>query len=156
MSKTAQIKSPDVPECERLSSINHTGYNRMIQEFMEHIQGLSRLLASDNLPHGWWVEVSDIDIHDLLEHLNHSGEMDWEDEIIVKWWEWLEEYCEEQNDEASEGYRIRVVELRVEDLLYKFFGIDQEKLEEERREILAACRAGNSLQEAREDLGLKD
>jgi hypothetical protein len=101
------------------------------------------------------VEVSDIDIQELLEHLRHTAEMPWEDEIIVKWWEWLEEYCEEQNDQASEGYRIRVVELRIEPLLYKFFGIDQEKLEQERREILAACRAGNSLQEHREDLGLE-
>lgn len=128
----------------------------MIQDFMEHVQGIARLLSSDGLPYGWMTEVGDVDIDELLAHLRCTSGMPWEDEIIVKWWAWLGDYCEQQNAEASEGYRVRLNDLRIGPLLYQFFGIDQEKIEAERREILAACRAGNALAEARDELGLKD
>ncbi len=97
-----------------------------------------------------------MDIDEIISHLRCTSDVPWEDEIIVKWWVWLEEYCEQQNDEAAEGYRIRLNELRISPLLYQFFGIDQGKIEAERREILAACRAGNALNEARGELGLED
>ena len=142
----ALLKEPPTPECEKLRLINEQGHNKMIGDFLGFIQGLTRILMSGDTPPGWWIDIEEIEIADLLNHLACSGEFEWEDEVIEKFWQWLVEIKGET----------KLWDIRVEDTLYEYFDLDRNKIENERREMLAYCSAGNALSEARENLGLSD
>jgi hypothetical protein len=144
--KRAVVKEPDVPECERLRLINEQGHNRMIGDFLTFVQGLIRVLSSSTLPHTWWLDVEDINIEYLLEHFHTEGEYNWDDEVLTQFWQWLVETKE----------KTKVWDIRVEDIMYEYFDLDRDKIENERREMLAGCRATNALNDARKDLGLED
>lgn len=144
--KRAVVKEPDAPECEKLRLINEQGHNRMIGDFLTFVQGLIRMLSSSTLPHNWWLDVEDIKIEDLLKHFQTAGEYEWDDEVIAQFWQWLVE--------TKEG--TKVWDIRIEDTMYEYFGLDRNKIETERRELLAGCQANNTLHDARENLGLED
>ncbi len=143
--KRAVVKEPDVPECEKLRLTNEQGHNRIIGDFLTFLQGLSALLSIDHLPHNWWPEVEDINIERVLEHLEEDGGAERDDEVILPFWQWL-------HDRDS---GMKLGDIWIEDTLYEYFGIDRDKLETERREMLAGCRAGNALHDARKELGLE-
>jgi hypothetical protein len=141
MSKSADITPPEVPECEKLAKIHEIGHNKQISDFLEWVQGLSAVFTfHDRAAH-------DVDIHELITLLESIADLPWEQGVIVDFWEWLSEKSEHKE-------LVRVFDIRIEDTLYEYFGIDRDKLESERREILAGCRAGNALHDARKDLGL--
>jgi hypothetical protein len=144
--KKAEVKAPEVPECEKLRLINEQGHNKMLGDFLTFVQGLLRLLTSDGVRASHWLEVAELEVDELLAHLEHSGEFEWDSAVIETFWEWL----------LSNEPTTMILDIRIEDTLYRYFGIDREKLETERRELLATCRASNALHDARADLGLED
>ena len=141
----ATVKEPEAPECEKLRLINEQGHNSMLGDFLTFVQGMMRILMSGNTPPGWWIDIEEIEIEQLLECL-HAGEFEWDETVITEFWVWLTEHKGET----------KLWDIRVEDTLYEYFGLDRNKMETERREMLAGCRANNALHDARKDMGLED
>jgi hypothetical protein len=140
MAKKAKVKLGKRPECEKMRRVIDSGHNTQISSFLETLQALGCALgvAEEML-------LCQVNIADLLRTLTSDGE--WEDPIIDKFWGWL-------MDEYMNSGHERVFDIRIESTLNKYFGIDEDKLEAERREALAGLRAGHALEKERESLGL--
>lgn len=141
-SSKAQIEPPVTPECDRLSKVEKTGHNRQISEFLETLQALVGALGSTDRTY-----IKKVDIDSVLKMLD-SFDGAWTHLVIQKFWAWL------VKTKTSEGEWYTVYDIRIYDVLHEYFGIDPQKVETERRELLAMCRGSNALTKAREELGL--
>lgn len=142
MTNKAKITGPDTPVLDERKKAIDSGHPRMIGGFIEDLIGLINALGAEQRR----LFIDDVNICDLLEMM--VG--DWDGKVIAKFWGWLVEKHEDDEDQPC------VFDIRIQDILHEYFGIDPEKEENELRELLATQRAANTLVEAREDLGLKD
>lgn len=92
-------------------------------------------------------------MHGVRSESNSIGEfLDW---LIGKYGS-VELPTEDEDDDETETFETRLIDLRPEELLHEYFNIDKEKIERERREVMAYQRLLNEWSAIRKELCLED
>lgn len=151
MSKKAEVNMPEVPELERQRKVIDSGHNTAISDLLEWLLAIAGVLGAHD------TSVSEIDINRLGE-LMPEELWDGRKTILRKFWRFMSEKDKDLQRESKEAGRgihdIRIFDVRIADVLNEFFGLDPNKIENERREILAGLRAGHELDDQRKQLGV--
>jgi hypothetical protein len=139
MSDKAEIKQPDTPELEKQRKVIDSGHNQTIADFLDWLTELIGVLRA----HDTYVEEVDFErLWNYMPNELHEKKLT----VLRKFWRWMRKNHSD----------MRIFDIRIQDTLEKYFDIDPNAIENERRELIAGLRAGHELTESRKGLGLTD
>lgn len=137
------------PECEKMSAVRHQ--SQAIGEFLEWMRGGEGLVLAE------YVTVLDPDVRYCVELGKNRGREVWKirdldpgmSDFVGGYWESQEEAEQEVVELEAErlaraqgNQKLFPAYRSIEQLLARFFGIDLDKVEAERRQMLAELQGG--------------